>query len=75
MSPGFSMMGSGLYSEDVDREIVCAERCESCSDEGKTCDAVWEETLSTDDWGNIDNNVKCEKCEHTINYKEERHYD
>ena len=75
MSPGFSMMGSGIYSEDVDREIVCAERCESCSDEGKTCDAVWEETLSTDDWGNIDNNVKCEKCEHTINYKEERHYD
>jgi hypothetical protein len=75
MSPGFSMMGSGIYSEDVDREIVCAERCESCSDEGKTCDAVWEETLSTDDWGNIDNDVECAKCKHTINYKEERHYD
>ena len=75
MSPGFSMMGSGIYSEDVDREIVCAERCEWCSDEGKTCDAVWEETLSTDDWGNIDNDVECAKCKHTINYKEERHYD
>jgi hypothetical protein len=53
MSPGFSMMGSGIYSEDVDREIVCAEQCRSCEDD-KTCDAVWEETLATDDWGNID---------------------
>ena len=69
------MMGSGIYSEEVDREIVCAEKCSTCDEEGKTCDAVWEETLSTDDWGNIDNDVKCEKCGHTINYTEERHYD
>ena len=75
MTPGFSMMGSGIYSEDVDREIVCAERCGTCEDEGKNCDAVWEETLSTDDWGNIDNDVECAKCGHTINYTEERHYD
>ena len=69
------MMGSGIYSVEVDREIVCAEKCSTCDEEGKTCDAVWEETLSTDDWGNIDNDVKCKKCGHTINYTEERHYD
>jgi hypothetical protein len=43
MTPGFSMMGSGIYSEDVDREIVCAERCNDCADNNQTCDAVWEE--------------------------------
>lgn len=69
--PGFSMIGSGIYSEDVDREIVCAERCNDCDDAGQTCDAVWEETLTTDDRGNIDNDVKCNKCGHTINYTEE----
>lgn len=73
MSPGFSMMGSGIYAEEVDREIVCAERCGDCGD--KTCDAVWEAALMTDDWGNIDNDVECAKCGHTINYTEERHYD
>ena len=70
VSPGFSMRGSGIYSEDVDREIVCAERCEDCGD--KVCDAVWEETLTTDDWGNIEMDVVCAKCGHTINYKEGR---
>ena len=69
------MMGSGIYSDDVDREIVCAERCTSCTDESKTCDAVWEDVLQTDDWGNIDMDVECAKCGHTINYTEERHYD
>lgn len=69
------MMGSGIYSVEVDREIVCAEKCSTCDEEGKTCDAVWEETLSTDDWGNIDNDVECKKCGHTINYTEERYYD
>jgi len=67
------MMGSGIYAEEVEREIVCAERCNDCGD--KTCDAAWEETLMTDDWGNIDNDVECAKCGHTINYTEERHYD
>jgi hypothetical protein len=67
------MMGSGIYAQEVEREIVCAERCGDCGD--KTCDAVWEETLMTDDWGNIDNDVECAKCGHAINYTEERHYD
>jgi hypothetical protein len=67
------MKGSGIYQEEVEREIVCAERCGDCGD--KICDAVWEETLITDDWGNIDNDVECAKCGHTINYTEERHYD
>ena len=65
------MRGSGIYSEEVDREIVCAERCNDCQDEGKTCGAVWQETLSTDDWGNIDNDVECKECGHKINYREE----
>ena len=70
--PGFSMMGSGIYSEEVTREIVCAERCNDCQDSGKSCENVWEIDMSTDDWGNIDTDVTCVKCQHTINYTEER---
>jgi hypothetical protein len=33
---------------------------------------VFEVDLETDDWGNIDNDVECAKCGHTINYKEEK---
>lgn len=72
MSPGFSMMGSGIYSEDVDREIVCAERCYDCAELNQICDAVWETTMATDDWGNINIDVECARCGHTINYREER---
>jgi hypothetical protein len=72
MTPGFSMMGSGIYSTTITREIVCNERCEDCDQEGKKCDAVWEEDFETDDWGNVDQNVVCAQCTHTINYTEER---
>ena len=71
MSPGFSMMGSGVYSESATREIICTERCEECTKLGKKCDAVWEEDFQTDDWGNIDQTVTCKKCEHEYTYKEE----
>ena len=70
MTPGFSMRGSGIYAEEVEREIVCAERCNDCGD--NLCDEVWEAALMTDDWGNIDMDVECAKCGHTINYTEER---
>lgn len=72
MTPGFSMMGSGIYSETITREIVCKERCSECEEEGKTCDAVFDEDFETDDWGNVDTDVKCDQCGHTMNYTEER---
>lgn len=71
MSVEFSMIGSGIYSECVIREIICADRCYDCEHEGKVCDNIWEDDLYTDDRGNIDNNVKCDKCGHTMNYRED----
>lgn len=72
MTPGFSMMGSGIYSQTITREIVCDERCWTCDEEGKKCDAVFEEDFETDDWGNVDQTVKCNKCQHEFTYSEER---
>jgi hypothetical protein len=71
MSDG-SMMGSGIYSQEVSREIVCREMCFDCVDQKKECDAVWDEDFPTDDWGNIEETVKCEKCGHSYEFKEER---
>ena len=70
--PGFSMRGSGIYSETITREIVCNERCNECEDEGKKCDAYWNEDFQTDDYGNVDQSVTCKKCAHDMTYKEER---
>jgi hypothetical protein len=64
------MMGSGIYSSEVTREIVCSERCYDCVDEKKECSAVWDQDFNTDDWGAIDQTVKCETCGHSYNYKE-----
>jgi len=64
--------GSGIYSETITREIVCAERCYGCEDEGKKCDSIWELDMETDDWGNVDIDVTCNKCNHIINYREEK---
>jgi hypothetical protein len=72
MSPGFSMRGSGIYSEDVTREIVCNERCSDCKDQGQACQAYWDEDLMTDDWGNIEQEVTCKTCGHSYTYKEGR---
>lgn len=71
MTPGFSMMGSGIYSQEVDREIVCAELCTECEEQSKTCDNYWTENMNTDDWGNIEYSTTCPKCEHKVTYKEE----
>ena len=68
----FSFMGSGVYSVEVDREIICAERCGDCEDNGQRCDAIWVEGMMTDDWGNINQDVECPICKHKINYQEER---
>jgi hypothetical protein len=72
MSYEGSMKGSGIYCEERDVEIVCAEKCSACEDAGQTCDNVWEATVMTDDWGNIDAYVECEKCKHSVNYRRER---
>lgn len=72
MTPGFSMMGSGIYSETITREIVCVERCWDCIDLNKTCDAVFDVDFETDDWGNVDQEVTCKTCGHEYSYVEER---
>lgn len=68
MTPGFSMMGSGIYSTTITREIVCAERCEECT---TPCDSVWDTDFETDDRGNVDQSVTCPKCQHSYGYEEE----
>ena len=70
MTPGFSMMGSGIYSQTITREVVCKERCLDCL--GNKCEAIWEEDFETNDWCNVDQDVVCAQCTHTINYREER---
>jgi hypothetical protein len=66
-----SMMGSGIYSEEVTREIVCKERCDECP-ENAACSTYWNEDFVTDDWGNIDQKVTCPTCKHSYTYKEEQ---
>jgi hypothetical protein len=72
MTPGFSMRGSGTYSETVTREIVCKERCLDCKDQDKVCEAYWNEDFETDDWGCVELEVTCKNCGHGYTYKEER---
>jgi len=72
MTPGFSMKGSGIYSTTITREIVCEEQCWDCVDIKNICKAVWEEDFNTDDWGNVEQSVKCKVCNHSYTYKEER---
>jgi hypothetical protein len=72
MSYEGSMMGSGIYSETVTLEIVCAERgCDDCELD-RECKAVWEQDFETDDWGNVDQSVKCPECGHEYNVTRER---
>lgn len=71
MTPGFSMMGSGIYSQTITREIVCKERCEECP-EDKPCENYWDQDFETDDWGNVDEKVTCKTCGHDYTYSEER---
>jgi hypothetical protein len=66
-----SMMGSGIYSEEVTLEIVCKERCDDCFG-GQPCLSVWNEDFVTDDWGNISQEVTCELCNHKYTIEIER---
>ena len=68
MTPGFSMMGSGIYSTTITREIICAERCEECASH---CDNEWEMDFETDDRGNVEQSITCSKCEHSYTFSEE----
>lgn len=68
MSPGFSMMGSGIYSETITREVVCSERCIECSEINKTCDSIWEQDFETDDSGNVDQLITCPGCAHSLSF-------
>jgi hypothetical protein len=69
MTPGFSMMGSGIYSVTQTYEMVCAEQCLDCGD--NECKAIWQEDFETDDWGNIDQMVECKQCGHGFNFVKE----
>ena len=66
-----SMMGSGIYSEEITLGVVCRERCDGC-DGGQPCLSVWDEDFTTDDWGNVDQEVTCELCNHKYTIKLER---
>jgi hypothetical protein len=58
--PEGSMKGSGIYSEDITLEVECEE-----------CSKTWEEDFSTDDWGNVEADIKCE-CGHTWTFSKEQ---
>jgi len=65
MSYAGSMMGSGIYSEEITLEVVCKESCSDCTETYKVCEAYWDEDFYTDDWGNIDQKVTCKLCNHS----------
>lgn len=66
-----SMMGSGIYSEEITREIVCKERCSDCPDNAP-CSYHWDQDFMSDDWGNVEAEVTCPVCKHTFTYREEK---
>ena len=66
------MMGSGIYSETITREIVCEERCFECEDAKRVCKQIWDVDFETDDWGNVDQEDTCKVCGHSYSYTEER---
>jgi transcription elongation factor Elf1 len=49
--PEGSMRGSGIYSYERDTYVTCDE-----------CGHEFEETLSVNDWGNINADVTCPEC-------------
>jgi hypothetical protein len=67
----FSMIGSGIYSTTITREIICNEMCGSCEDDKTTCSASWEQDFETDDRGNVEQTVECKTCNHSFTYRDE----
>ena len=58
MSEG-SMMGSGIYSESVSLPVECE------------CGNDWEQDFNTDDWGSVEEMVKCPNCGNKFNFSHE----
>jgi len=66
-----NMKGSGIYSTTETREIVCKERCNDCMNAKQICENYWKQDFETDDWGNIDQEVTCKSCNHSMTFTEE----
>jgi hypothetical protein len=58
--PAGSMMGSGIYSVEVTYEVECE------------CGNIWEQDFMTDDWGNVEDDVTCIKCNEKFSFSRER---
>lgn len=58
--PAGSMKGSGIDAEEVTLEVECGE-----------CGNAWEEDFTTDDWGNVSQEVKC-KCGYSWTFESEK---
>jgi hypothetical protein len=72
MSEG-SMKGSGVDSADVTLNIECECAQDGCqTDKSYGCGHTFDADLQTDDWGNIDNDVTCPKCNHEFNFQKEQ---
>lgn len=55
-----SMMGSGIYSQDISCEVECE------------CGNVWQQDFMSDDWGNVEDDVICSKCNEKFSFSKER---
>ena len=53
-------MGSGIYSVEVTYEVECE------------CGNLWEQDFMTDDWGNVEDDVTCAKCNEKFSFSRER---
>ena len=64
-----SMMGSGIYCQEVTLEVVCHEDgCDDCTD---ICQGRWSADFVTDDWGIVNDKVTCPVCKHTYRFRRE----
>jgi hypothetical protein len=57
-----TMMGSGIYSEEVTLGVEC---------HNEECGHYWDADVATDDWGNIDYAVTCPECLHEFRFVKE----
>jgi hypothetical protein len=54
-----SMYGSGIYSDTVSLTVECE------------CGNDWEQDFNTDDYGNVEDTVKCPSCNTEFNFERE----
>lgn len=57
-------LSSGVEAESVDQEFVCAEWCEDCVDEYKTCDNIFVQNINIGPDDTSGDTVYCEMCDH-----------